>query len=76
MGLASRFLHSLPRNAPSIQLGPDGSVWLDGGMVLQIMSRRSRASRLRHATGTRLYLAMAAAGLAAALVLAAHPFKP
>lgn len=61
---------------PVNPLGPGGSVWLDDAMVLQIMSRRSRASRHRQATGPWLYLALAAAGLAAALMLAAHPFKP
>jgi len=45
-------------------------------MVLQVFSRRSRASRLRHSRGYWPYLALAAAGLACALALALHPFKP
>ena len=45
-------------------------------MVLQVIARRSRASRLRRSRGYWLYAAMAAAGLACAVALAAHPFQP
>jgi len=42
-------------------------------MVLQITSRRSRASRLRQTRSAWLYAFLAVGGLAVAVVTAAHP---